>query len=64
MASIEIRDAVDADLPGVLQILADSGIDSGSSFTLDEAREHLARLRAGPNFRLLVAVADGEPAGG
>ncbi len=63
MANIEIRDAVDADLPGILQILADSGIDGGSSFNLDEAREHLARLRAWPNFRLLVAVADGEVAG-
>ncbi len=63
MADIEIRDAVDSDLPGVLEILADSGIDGGSSFTLDEAREHLARLRASPNFRLLVAVVDGELAG-
>jgi GNAT superfamily N-acetyltransferase len=63
MANIEIRDAADADLPGILQILADSGIDGGSSFNLDEAREHLAHLRAWPNFRLLVAVADGEVAG-
>jgi GNAT superfamily N-acetyltransferase len=63
MANIEIRDAVDADLPGILQILADSGIDGGSSFSLDEAREHLARLRASSNFRLLVAVVDGELAG-
>ncbi len=31
MAQIEIRDALDADLPGILRILADSGIDSGSS---------------------------------
>lgn len=63
MANIEIRDAVDADLAGILQILADSGIDGGSSFNLDEAREHLIRLRAWPNFRLLVALVDGEVAG-
>ena len=63
MAQIEIRDALDADLPGILRILADSGIDSGSSFELDEARAHLARIRAWPKFRLLVAVADGEIVG-
>ena len=63
MAQIEIRDALDSDLPAILRILADSGIDGGHSFELDEAREHLARIRAWPKFRLLVAVADGEIAG-
>jgi GNAT superfamily N-acetyltransferase len=63
MAQIEIRDAMDADLPAVLRILNDSGIDGGHSFNAEEARNHLARLRACPNFRLLVALADGEVAG-
>ena len=63
MPQIEIRDAVDTDLPGILRVLADSGIDGGVSFDVDEAREHLARIRAWPNFRLLVALADGEVAG-
>lgn len=57
--SIEIRDAREEDLPGVLDVLAESGIDGGISFTLDEAREHLARLRQWPNFRLLVLLIDG-----
>ena len=63
MPSIEIRDAEDDDLPGVLKVLAESGIDGGQSFTLEEAREHYARLRRWPNWRLLVAVVDGEVAG-
>ena len=63
MPSIEIRDADDHDLPGVLKLLAESGIDGGQSFTLDEAREHFARIRRWPNWRLLVAVIDGEIAG-
>ena len=58
MAEIEIRDATDADLPGILRVLADSGIDDGHSFTVEEAGEHLKRIRAWPNFRLL-AVLDG-----
>ena len=58
-----IRDAAVADVPGILQVLADSGIDGGSSFTAEEARAHLARIRAWPNFRLLAAVDDGEVVG-
>jgi GNAT superfamily N-acetyltransferase len=60
MPTIEIRDASDGDVPGILRVLAESGIDGGSSFTVEEARAHLARIRSGPNFRLLVAVVDGE----
>jgi GNAT superfamily N-acetyltransferase len=56
---LEIRDGRDEDLPGVLRVFAESGIDGGSSFTLEEAREHLARIRQWPNFRLLVALDDG-----
>lgn len=63
MSSIEIRDAEALDMPGVLRVLAESGIDGGHSFTLEEAREHYARIRQWPNFRLLVAVTDGEIAG-
>jgi len=60
---MQIRDATDADLPGVLRVLAESGIDGGESFGLEEARAHLERLRAWPNFRLLAVVADGEVVG-
>uniref|UniRef100_Q01Z19 GCN5-related N-acetyltransferase n=1 Tax=Solibacter usitatus (strain Ellin6076) TaxID=234267 RepID=Q01Z19_SOLUE len=63
MPSIEIRDVEDQDLPGVLKVLADSGIDGGHSFTLEEARDHYARIRKWPNFRLLAAIVDGEVAG-
>jgi GNAT superfamily N-acetyltransferase len=43
-------------------VLAESGIDGGVSFTVDEARAHLARIRSG-GFRLLAAIVDGEIAG-
>jgi len=42
---LEIRGALDSDLSGVLRVLADSGIDGGYSFTLEEARADLERLR-------------------
>jgi len=63
MAAMEIRDARDEDLAGVLRVLADSGIDGGLSFTAVEAQEHLARIRQWPNFRLLAVLAGGEVVG-
>jgi GNAT superfamily N-acetyltransferase len=63
MPSIEVRDADDADLVGILQVLAEAGIDDDAGFTPPEARAHLAELRRDSNFRLLVAIADGEIAG-
>jgi hypothetical protein len=63
MAEIEIRDAVEEDLAAVLRILAETGIDGGESFTLEGAREHFARIRRTPDFRLLVAAIDGEIVG-
>ena len=63
MTHVEIRDASEEDLPAVLHILAESGIDDGASFTLEEARQHFARIRRQPGFRLLVATVEGEIAG-
>src|ERR1035441_10563359 len=59
MTHVEIRDAAERDLPAVLRILAESGIDGGESFTLPEAREHFARISQRPGFRLLVAAVEG-----
>src|ERR1035437_2047782 len=63
MSHVEIRDACEDDLPAVLRILAESGIDGGESFTLAEASQHFARIRQRPGFRLLVASAEGEIVG-
>jgi GNAT superfamily N-acetyltransferase len=60
---IEIRDAREVDLPAILRILAETGIDGGESFTLAEAREQWERLRRIPDFRLLVAVIGDEVVG-
>jgi GNAT superfamily N-acetyltransferase len=63
MPPIEIREAAEADLPAILRLLSESGIDGGHSFSLDEARAHLALIRSTSDFRLLVALIDGEIAG-
>ena len=61
--TMQIRDAVEADLPAILHILAESGIDGEDSFTLEEARDHFARIRTNPGFRFLVADDAGEVVG-
>jgi GNAT superfamily N-acetyltransferase len=63
MTQVEVRDASEDDLPAVLRILAESGVDGGESFTLDEARQHFARIRQVPGYRLLVAAVEGEVVG-
>ena len=59
MSAIVIREATEQDLPAILHAYSAAGIDAGQSFTVDEAREHLARFRAYPNYRLFVATEDG-----
>ena len=58
-----IREATAFDLPGILRAYAEGGIDGGKAFTAEEAREHFARFRAYPNYRVFVAEVDGELAG-
>lgn len=63
MTPVEIRQASDADLADILRAYSEAGIGGGVSFTVDEAREHFARLRQYPSYRIFVAAADGVFAG-
>jgi GNAT superfamily N-acetyltransferase len=63
MITVEVREAASDDLPAVMRVLAESGIDGGQSFTLEEAREHWEHIRQRPGFRLFVATSEGEIAG-
>jgi GNAT superfamily N-acetyltransferase len=60
---IVIREATEPDLPAILHAYSSAGIDAGQSFTVEEAREHLALLRAYPNYRVFVALQGGILAG-
>ena len=63
MSEIVIREATEPDLPAILHAYSSAGIDGGQSFTVEEAREHLARFRAYPNYRVFVALESGTFAG-
>jgi GNAT superfamily N-acetyltransferase len=63
MSRVEVREADERDLPGVLRIYSQPGLDDGEGFSEEEARAHFARFRGYPDYRLYVAVADGEIVG-
>ncbi len=63
MDQVTIRPAGDPDLAGVLEVYRRSGLEDAAGFTADEAREHYARFRAYPSYRLFVAETAGRIAG-
>ena len=62
MTEATIREASESDLPAVLRAYTAAGIDGGRSFSIEEAREHLAQLARYPSYRIFVAVVGGEVA--
>jgi len=60
---IIVRAARDADLPAVLALYAQPGVDDGAMLSLAEARDILARFARYPDYRLLVAERDGRVVG-
>ena len=53
--SLAIRQATEADLPAVLALYAQPGLDDGETLGLEEARAMLAGFARYPNYRLFVA---------
>lgn len=54
--SIEIREAGETDLPGVLALYAQPEIDNGNVLSLDQAKAVLRRFGDFPDYRLFVAT--------
>jgi len=57
--SLLIREATEADLPGVLALYGQSGLDNGAVLTVAQAREVFQQFARYPSYRLFVAC---EPA--
>jgi ribosomal protein S18 acetylase RimI-like enzyme len=56
--SVLIREATEHDLPAVLALYAQPGMDDGHVLTLAEAKRLLAQFRQYPSYRLWVACTD------
>jgi GNAT superfamily N-acetyltransferase len=55
---LEIRKAAESDLPAVLRLYAQPGMDNGRVLTVDVAAKILRRMSAYPEYAVYVATAD------
>jgi len=63
MNDLAIRTATEQDIPAILTLYRDAGIDGAVSFTVEEAIAHFAVIRSYPSFRVFVAMVDEVVAG-
>jgi GNAT superfamily N-acetyltransferase len=63
MSDLHIRQATTDDAPAIVALYQSAGIESGESFTPEEARAHFALFARYPNYRIFVAVLDEEIVG-
>jgi GNAT superfamily N-acetyltransferase len=61
--NLMIREAGEADLPRVLPLFAGLGLDNGRVLDADAARRLFERMRSYPDYRLYLAVLEGEVLG-
>lgn len=57
---ITIREAMESDLPLILPLYAQLGMDDGRVLTVEQARTIFRRLRRYPDYKLFVAAGAGE----
>jgi GNAT superfamily N-acetyltransferase len=58
-----MREAVEADLPAVLALAAQPGMDDGVVLSLSDAQTVWRKMRSYPSYRLFVAVREGSVVG-
>ncbi len=61
--SLIIREATSDDLPAILALYAQPGMDDGITLPLGEAEEIFKRMQSYPNYRLYVASMEGQIVG-
>ena len=59
MSDLIIREATESDIPAVLGLYRDAGIDGDAGFSVEEATAHIASLHRYPYFRVFLALSDG-----
>ena len=63
MVKVEIREAIDADLPAILSLYAQPDLDDGKVLSIERAQKILARIRSYPDYRIYAAKAGEEIVG-
>ena len=60
---LDIRRATESDLPDILQLYADPGMDNGRVLTVEAATHVFRRMPEYPDYKVYVAVHDGAVVG-
>ena len=63
ITTLAIRQATEADLPAVLALYAQPGLDDGDTLSIEQAQAVLAEFARYPNYRLFVACEGTEVVG-
>ena len=58
-SEVVVREALEKDLPQVLALYAQPGLDDGHTLTAEQATQHYRRFKEYPNYRLFVAELNG-----
>ena len=61
--TIDMRQALPADIPAVLALYAQPSLDDGKVLNVDVAQQVFAQFARYPNYRLFVAIEDGTVVG-
>lgn len=63
MVKVDIREATERDLPAILSLYAQPGMDNGEVLPIEQARRILARIGTYPNYTVYVATSAGKVVG-
>lgn len=55
MENLLFRAATEKDIPEILELYREAGIESDKPFLIEEAKEHFKRFARYPNYRVIVA---------
>jgi ribosomal protein S18 acetylase RimI-like enzyme len=61
--TVEIREATQDDLPSILSLYSQLGMDNGEVLSLNRAKELYDKLQSYPDYKLYVALHNGLPVG-
>ena len=60
---VKVREALESDLPRILSVYRESGLDVDRALDLEAARSLFRRIASYPSYRVFVAEADGQVVG-
>jgi GNAT superfamily N-acetyltransferase len=60
---LEIRTGTESDLPDILRLYAEPGMDNGRVLTIEAATQVFRRMSTYPNYRIYVAALEGSTVG-